>query len=121
MEVSVSAFLDGMNFLGITVVEKDSFDYEDWSSAEPLLPAFTADLEKWNAQYPGFLNRFKLAYQYMLSLEEFAVGDYVEDILIFGFPRPDRDFLIFVWERVFPGEPWKREFPADMVVNWKLQ
>lgn len=99
--------------------DEPTFDYGHWVSIEPLLPKFVAQLTAYDRHCPGRLDEFKLAFQYLLNLTGFDLGNYVHAELSVSLPEPVHDFLVFVWERVFPTEPWHRQFPTDVKVKWQ--
>lgn len=94
------------------------FRYQDWTTIKGILPEVMRGFQENEQLRPGWLAEMKHAYQYLLNLPNFDFASYFDGALETSLPEPSRDFLIFLWEQLFPSEPWKTMFSPEVEVVW---
>ncbi|MFZ5828340.1 MAG: hypothetical protein ACOY94_28895 [Bacillota bacterium] len=116
-QVDLSVFDSAIAWLDF-VLHHPTFDMNDWDTALPLLPsAFTQRVDLCDQQVPGVADGFKLAYQYILNeWDDERLEAWWSRRMDFGLPGTTRQFLTFLWESLYPGEPWQRSFSSDVEV-----
>ena len=115
MVIYLWMFKSGMVNLDF-LLERGWANCNNWPAFKPFVDEFLQEQRDWDADAPGILREFKKALQWVLnSWTEEEISAFCSDL---GFiPEPMKEFLIVVWEYLFPDEPWQRDYPPDLKVD----